>query len=185
MSPHRRLPLQILKLLTHTPIPTHPTPALCTINTYTRPLTLRRMLPLIPQLSARLPGPRVAETCVDVCRGGAADCALRGRFDAFFAVAAEHVSVVGLAGSFVDGVRLECVGGGGGAGWEGFGAEFGDGVVAGQLACLVLEWVLVGWKVGVGKGRLYAFGCEGLGGGFVWVEFALGVGEGVGVFGGS
>ena len=81
---------------------------------------------------------------MDVCRGSAADCALRSGFDAFFAVTTVHVGVVGLAGSFVDGVRFKCVGGGGGAGWEGFGAELGDSVVAGQLACLVLEWVSVG-----------------------------------------
>ena len=68
---------------------------------------------------------------MDVCRSGAAEGALRGRFDAFFAVASEHVVIIGLAGSFVDRVRLECVGGGGGAGRKGFGAEFGDGVVAG------------------------------------------------------
>ena len=44
----------------------------------------------------------------------------------------------------------------------------------------------MGWNWwDLGRGGLYAFGCEGLGGGFVWVEFALGVGEGVGVFGGS
>ena len=81
----------------------------------------------------------MAETRVNICGGGAAERALRGRLDAFFAVASEHVVIIGLAGSLVDGVRFECVGGRGGARWEGFGAEFGDGVVAGQLACLVLE----------------------------------------------
>ena len=68
---------------------------------------------------------------MDVCGGGAAEGALRGRFDAFFAVASEHVVIIGLAGSFVDRIRLKCVGGGGGAGRKGFGAESGDGVVAG------------------------------------------------------
>lgn len=47
----------------------------------------------------------------------------------FFAVGALAEVVVGLAGDFGGSVGCEGVGGGGAAGWEGFGVELGGRVV--------------------------------------------------------
>jgi hypothetical protein len=60
--------------------------------------------------------------------------------DTFFAVAAVDVGVAGLPRGFVDWVRAEGVGCGCGSWREGFGAEFGGGILVGDdLAGLVLE----------------------------------------------
>ena len=93
-----------------------------------------------------------------VRRSGATESGGGGCFCAFFAVKAVVGVVERLAGGLGDGVRGECAVFGCGAGREGFGGEFGGGVVADFDAGFVLwggdvsldDW-MDGW---VGRGLL-------------------------------
>ena len=67
---------------------------------------------------------------MNITRRGAAEGGVGGCVGGFFAVGAEGIGVVGLAGDFVDGIRAEGVRGGGRARREGLGGEFGGGIVA-------------------------------------------------------
>lgn len=94
------------------------------------PLLRARMFPLVSELRARLPLPRVSQAGVHVTRGGTAEGGGRGRLGRFFAVVALDGGVVGLARHFGRGVGGEGAVGRGGAGGQGFGAEGWGGVVA-------------------------------------------------------
>lgn len=109
------------------------------------PLFLTSMLTLMSQLRARLPLPRVSQAPVHIRTRRAPERGARGRFRALFAVQPVVVRVEGLSGRFGDGVWSECAVGGGGAWGQGFGGEFGGGVVADEDAGFVLWGEDVSW----------------------------------------
>lgn len=93
-------------------------------------MLLARMLPIMPELRARLSLTRVSQTRVHIAGSCTAEGGRSGRLGGFFAVVTLDGRVICLAGHFGCGVRFEGAVGGGGAGREGFGVEFGGGVVA-------------------------------------------------------
>lgn len=91
---------------------------------------LARVLPVMPELSARLSLSRVSRAGVHITGGSPAEGRGCGRLGGFFAVVTLDGGVVGLAWHFGCSVGFKGAVGGGGAGGKGFGAELWSGIVA-------------------------------------------------------